>query len=339
MMQVLVVKTSSLGDVIHTLPAVTDAATAVPEIRFDWVVEEAFAEVPGWHAAVRRVIPVALRRWRRGPLQAARSGEWGDFRQQLRATHYDLVIDAQGLIKSALVTRMAHGVHAGLAADSAREPLAARMYQRRISVPRELHAITRVRRLFAALLDYDCDDLPLDYGLQRAAVAGAASYVVFLHGTTWSSKQWPEASWAALAALAGQQGYAVRLPWGTEAEEARARRIAADAGGYATVLPHMNLTRLAGVIGNALGVVAVDTGPAHLAAALAVPAVTIYGATRAALTGTRGPRQHHLEVEFTCAPCLRCECNWQGPASVTPACYASVPPARVWQALTDALAD
>ena len=104
-MRILLIKTSSLGDVIHALPAVTDAARAIPGIRFDWVVEESFAEIPAWHPAVDRVIPVALRRWRKAPFSAWFGGEWHRFRQSLRAERYDAVIDAQGLLKSALLTR------------------------------------------------------------------------------------------------------------------------------------------------------------------------------------------------------------------------------------------
>ena len=129
-MRVLLIKTSSLGDVIHTLPALTDAARAIPGIRFDWVVEEGFAEIPAWHPAVDAVIPVAIRRWRKKPLQAVRSGEWSNFKRRLRETQYDLVIDAQGLLKSAWLTRYARAEVVGLDKSSAREPLAARFYQR-----------------------------------------------------------------------------------------------------------------------------------------------------------------------------------------------------------------
>ncbi|HIQ53746.1 MAG TPA: lipopolysaccharide heptosyltransferase I, partial [Pseudomonas pachastrellae] len=146
-MRVLLIKTSSLGDVIHTLPALTDAARAIPGIRFDWVVEEGFAEIPSWHPAVDAVIPVAIRRWRKKPLQAVRSGEWGNFKRRLRETQYDLVIDAQGLLKSAWLTRYARAEVVGLDKSSAREPLAARFYQRRLAVAWGQHAVERTRQL------------------------------------------------------------------------------------------------------------------------------------------------------------------------------------------------
>ena len=130
-MRVLLIKTSSLGDVIHALPALTDAARAIPGIKFDWVVEEGFAEIPTWHPAVGKVIPVAIRRWRKNLWQTIKSGEWRRFKQSVRSTKYDLVIDAQGLFKSALPAMLAHGPRAGLDRASAREPLSALLYQRR----------------------------------------------------------------------------------------------------------------------------------------------------------------------------------------------------------------
>jgi len=150
--RVLVVKTSSLGDVLHTLPALTDAVQRRPGIRFDWVVEEAFAEVPAWHTAVDDVIPVALRRWKHRPLQVLRAGEPQAAVRQLRRHKYDLVIDAQGLLKSAVIARFARGPRAGLDRSSAREPVAAHAYHRKYAVPREQHAVQRVRQLFAAAL-------------------------------------------------------------------------------------------------------------------------------------------------------------------------------------------
>ena len=153
-MRVLIIKTSSLGDVLHTLPAVTDATLQTPGIRFDWVVEEAFAEVPAWHAAVDEVIAVAIRRWKHHPFRVLRAGEPQAVVRQLRSTHYDLVLDAQGLLKSAVIARLARGPRSGLDRDSAREPLAARAYDRRFAIARNQHAVQRVRQLFAAALGY-----------------------------------------------------------------------------------------------------------------------------------------------------------------------------------------
>lgn len=340
-MRVLLIKTSSLGDVIHTWPALSDARRALPEVCFDWVVEEAFAELPGWHPAVARVLPVALRRWRQWPWRADSRREWEKFRQQLRAMYYDCVLDAQGLLKSALLTRLARGPRCGLDYRSAREPLAALAYQRRYAVPRGQHAITRLRQLFAAALGYPCPDDPPDYGLPPAAfqpVPTGTPTVLFLHGTVWPTKQWPEAYWVALGRLLNDGGYAVQLPWGNAGERARAERIAA-ALSRAQVLPRLSLRELAGVLAAAAGVVGVDTGLSHLAAALGVPAVTLYGASRADLTGTWGRRQRNLRAVFPCAPCLRRRCNYQGEIRTpSPPCYGTLPPATVWAALGERMA-
>lgn len=294
-MRVLLIKTSSLGDVVHTLPAVTDAQHAVPGIQFDWVVEEGFAEIPAWHPAVAQVIPVAIRRWRKQPLQTLRSGEWQRFKTRLRETRYDLVIDAQGLLKSAWLTRYVKAPIAGLDRDSAREPLASRFYDRRYSVPRDQHALERVRQLFAQSLGYPTPETIADYGLDRNQLVtpGEAPYLLFLHGTTWPSKHWPEQYWRELAERMSEFGWAIRLPWGNADEKARAERIADGLAGV-SVLPRLNLGGIAKVIAGARACVAVDTGLGHLAAALDVPSISLYGPTLPGRVGAYGRSQVHL---------------------------------------------
>ncbi len=294
-MRVLLVKTSSLGDVIHTLPALTDAARAIPGIQFDWVVEEGFAEIPAWHPAVAQVIPVAIRRWRKHLWQTIRNGEWTRFKQRLSESHYDLVIDAQGLLKSAWLTRYVKAPVAGLDRFSAREPLASRLYDRTYAVPREQHALQRVRQLFAQALGYSVPQDVGDYGLNRVQLAGAVTqpYLLFLHGTTWPSKHWPEANWRELAERMSAQGWAIRLPWGNADERARAERLAAGLADVA-VLPKLNLAGVAKVIAGASACVAVDTGLGHLAAALDVPSISLYGPTRPGRVGAYGRSQIHL---------------------------------------------
>lgn len=253
-MRVLLVKTSSLGDVIHTLPALTDAARAIPGIQFDWVVEEGFAEIPAWHPAVARVIPVAIRRWRKNLWQTLRNGEWRRFKQRLKEVDYDLVIDAQGLLKSAWLTRYVGKTPvAGLDRDSAREPLASRFYRRAYPVAWGQHAVERTRQLFAQALDYPLPESVGDYGLDREQLADAdpgAPYLVFLHGTTWDTKHWPEAYWRELAERMCERGWSVRLPWGSAAERERAGRLAAGLEN-AAVLPRLSLAGMAKVLAGA----------------------------------------------------------------------------------------
>lgn len=290
-MHVLIVKTSSLGDLVHALPALTDAHRARPDLRFDWLSEKAFAEIPSWHPAVERVITCEMRRWRKNLWQTWRGGEWQQFRQALREHPYDLVLDAQGLFKSAFLARQARGPVAG----HAREGAAGFLYDQPIRIPRNDHAVDRQRNLFAQALGYVQPRGAPDYGLDRARFPKPdlpQPYVVFLHATTWPSKCWPEAHWQDLGRWLVQQQYAVALPWGSEPERAAAERIAAAFGGM--VLPRMSLTAVAGVLAHAKAAVGVDTGLAHLAAAVNTPGLSLYGPTLPALTGTVGRNQIHL---------------------------------------------
>jgi len=346
-LRVLIVKVSSLGDVIHTLPAVTDARRANRRLQFDWVVEENFVEVPGWHPAVTRVIPVALRRWRKNVLGTLRNGEFSAFRKDIKHEHYDLVIDAQGLIKSGVIGRLSRGLTVGLSDRTAREPLATLFYNKVYSVPRNEHAVQRVRELFSRALNYSIDTQDastIDYGLdlQRLGMSrktGPSGMLVFLHGTTWPTKHWPLQYWKDLALLATQQGYSVRLPWGSEVEKQRAQDIAQGIAGV-SVLERQTLTGMARQIALADGVVAVDTGLGHLAAALATPAVSLYGATNPGLSGTYGRHQAHLSSTLACAPCMSKTCTYTGEAlDVTPACYSTHPPAVVLNTLQALMAD
>lgn len=345
-MKVLVVKTSSLGDVVHTLPALTDAAAVLPGIRFDWVVEEAFAEIPAWHPAVERVIPIAFRRWRKGWGKALGSGEIGRFRAELRREQYDLIIDAQGLLfKSALVAMQANGPRAGYDRASVRDPWAVWSYQRRFNVSRQLHAIERVRRLFAQSLGYEMPATVPDFGLAdlrlndaKQSAERSGPFVLFLHGTTWPTKHWPLVYWEQLIDLANERGFEVLLPWGSKTERERAENLAANAKD-AWVLPRLGLSGLAREFRHAAGVVGLDSGLSHLAAAMGTPGVTLYGPTRTDLTGVIGRHHQNLAADFPCAPCMRRFCNYKGEVEVRPPCFASLSPELVWRALAAQMAE
>lgn len=336
-MHILVVKTSSLGDVIHALPALTDAMRALPFATFDWVVEEAFQEVPGWHPAVREVIPVALRRWRKSVATSLFGSEWRACKRRLHDNHYDCVIDAQGLLKSAWVARHARAPIYGLDRNSAREPAAAWCYRYKFNVPWSLHAVERVRSLFSQALGYPLPATRGDYGLDKnffIDIVPRERRVLFLHGTTRADKHWPESYWRQLCAQVNAAGCCVLLPWGNATEHARAQRIAASVndtprgmhtpeGAAARVLPRMNLTQLASEIATCVAVVSVDTGLGHLTAALDVPAVALYGPTDPAKIGTYGLYQTHLRAaDF---PTVN--------AVVDPPVMAPLTPEIVWDSL------
>ncbi len=334
-MHALIVKTSSLGDLVHTLPAVTDAAAALPGLQFDWLAEEAFMQIPGWHPAVDQVIPIALRRWRKDWRKAWGRGELRRFWGQLRERPYERIIDAQGLLlKSGLPAALARGPVCGYDRDSAREPWVSWTYRNKHAVSRELHAVQRVRKLFAACLGYPEPAGEPDYGIRIPGrpVDPAHPYLVFLHATTWPSKHWPIRYWAELTHIASTLGYRVCFPWHAPEDRLQAERIM-DAAGSGELLPRGDLSGMAGRLAGAAGVVGVDTGLAHLAAAVGVPAVSLYGPTRVGLTGALGPRQLNLSADFHCAPCLRRDCNYEGNSAVQPACFAELPPSLVWESL------
>lgn len=343
-MRVLIVKVSSLGDIIHTLPAVTDAYRAKRGLRFDWVVEEAFAEIPHWHPAVDKVIPVAFRRWRKNLIRTWRSGEFSSFKKNLQEQHYDLVIDAQGLIKSGIISRISKGLTVGLSNRTIREPMATLFYNVVYTVPWQQHAVERVRDLFSRTFNYTIDTKTCDYGLDREKFRSPGAkknkFLVFLHGTTWTSKKWPDQYWQKLARMAAAEGYTIKLLWGNEEELTRAQSIARTSTNV-DILNHQSLTDIARLLVDSDGVIAVDTGLAHLAAALSVPVISLHGASDSELTGTYGRRQLHLRSKVPCAPCLNKICTWQGgPRTdavdgqefvVTPACHRDNPPELVWE--------
>ncbi|MES2141766.1 MAG: lipopolysaccharide heptosyltransferase I [Pseudomonadota bacterium] len=298
-MRVLIVKMSSMGDIIHALPAVSDAANALPGIQFDWVAEEAFIEIPAWHKNVNRVIPIALRRWRKRPWYALKQEEVQQFYKQLRLQQYDKVIDAQGSIKSAVTTRLSRGSRLGMDKNSVRETFADLAYQEKFFIPQKQHAIDRLRQLFAKALGYPLEKTPPCYGIARDHLTPTKldlppNYLVFIPNASWAAKCWPETSWSSLLERTAQQEIPVFIPWGNQAEKERGMRIA-NKHANVSVLPHLSLSELANLLLQAKAAVCVDTGLSHLAAALGTPAITLYGPTDPKLIGAVGPSQIHLQ--------------------------------------------
>ncbi|MQL49802.1 lipopolysaccharide heptosyltransferase RfaC [Photorhabdus khanii] len=300
-MRVLLVKTSSMGDVLHSLPALTDAEKNLPDVRFDWVVEEGFAQIPGWHSAVDQVIPVAIRRWRKNWFGKKICAERRLFKEKLKLHHYDAIIDAQGLLKSAfLVTRLAHGPKHGYNRKSIREPLASFFYDCRHAVSKQQHAVERIRELFAVSLGYAKPTKQGDYGIARHFLKqqseNQGDYLVFLHATTRDEKHWPESHWRQLIAEIQPTGVRIKLPWGAEHEHQRALRLAEDFP-HVEVLPKLTLAQVAQELAGAQGVVSVDTGLSHLTAALDRPNITLFGPTDPGLIGGYGKEQMSLKAE------------------------------------------
>jgi heptosyltransferase I len=285
----LLVKTSSLGDVIHAMPAVSDFRSAFPDARIDWVVEHPYLALPRMHPAVSNAIPVAIRHWRRTWWRREVRAEIADSLSQIRERSYDAIVDAQGLLKSALVTFAGRGRRYGLDFHSSREPLAL-FYHRTFRISWQLHAVERNRLLLARVFGYD---VPPDcnYGISAAPRRfdwlAPGAYAVLLHATSGDYKLWPEHQWLALGSALNDLEIGCVLPWGSESERARSARIAA--GLRSTVVPPaLGLDDFAGLLAGARAVVGIDTGLTHLAAALGTPTVGIYTATDPAATGIHG---------------------------------------------------
>lgn len=315
-MRLLIVKTSSMGDVVHALPMVADAHRWARdhrvELEVDWLVEPAFSALPTLHPGVSQVHRLAWRRWRRALGHRQTWREMGHLLEALRARHYDLIVDAQGLLKSVIWARLAHGPVAGYDRHSIREPLASLMVQRPQAVSRQWHAVRRCRALMAAALrdvlgdavahdharppasepaTHGADEGPLDFGLSSLEPLSApeldSAYAVLIPNASRPEKHWPEADWQAVGRHCVEQGWRPVVLWGSRSEEAMAHRIAEGCGGW--VPPFLTVEQAARLLAGAQRVIGLDTGFSHVAAALGRPVVGIYCDHEPGLTGITGP--------------------------------------------------
>lgn len=340
-MKILIVRLSSLGDILHLFPAVSDLRRHFPDAEIHWLVEPAFAEMAGWHSAVNNVIAV--------PLRAHKKTWWklpcllGDLRRQLQAEKYDIVLDAQGLLKSALLARLAGAPVFGFHAESAREALAARFYRKTARVPEGLHVVEKNRQLIAQIFGAEVKQ-PADFGLgkfrnerMQAGLPGALKeiaaepYIVLLHGTTWNSKYWPESSWTELIRLLTQQGWRCLLPWGNEDERLLAHRLQSAGGEQAQVLPKLSLTELVDVLLHARAFVSVETGIGHLAAVLDIPGIMLHGPTDPGYSGILGKSCQHITSGMDCSPCFKRDCPKLTTPEGTPPCQLAISAQQVYR--------
>lgn len=297
MMKVLLVRTSSMGDLIHTFPAVTEFARHFPKAKLDWLAEEAFTDIAALHPFVRHVVPCALRRWRKQPtLQSLR--QFRAMKTRLIAEQYDVVMDSQGLLKSAWLGRQAQGqAFVGFDRHSIREPFAAWIYDKSYAVSLYAGAITRYRLLFAQVFGYEADLSQVDFGLTgvyaRPNWLPEGAYWVALASTSRVEKEWQETHWLELAKARASDGCFCVLPWGSIAERARAERFAA-AMPRAIVAPKMSLAEAARLMANAHYAVGVDTGLLHMANAFDRPSLAIFTDSDPKHAGVIGKRGANL---------------------------------------------
>lgn len=333
-MKLLIVKTSSMGDVIHTFPAVTDAVANLPGLQIDWCVEEGFADLPGLHPAVANIHQVAIRRWR-GSLTSGRTrSEILALRRRLRDGAYDLVIDAQGLLKSALVARLSDAPVAGYDRHSAREGAASLFYRRKAHVTKNLHAVERTRALFAGLLGYPTPATQAVFGIAAPDASrylpGYRDVAVLLHGTSWETKKWSAESWVEVALRLSARGIAPLVTYGNASERAVADTICA-AVPQAVLVPKTRLSEMAAVLGRARLAIGADSGLTHLASAFGIPTVSLFFASRPGLTGPVGRMTRILESPVNCSGCGKQACARAGREGQPP-CRAGITPDDVMAA-------
>jgi len=329
-----------MGDLMHALPALTDAQNACPGISFDWVVDEAFSEVPSWHPSVKNIYKSAHRRWKKHFLSSLASGEFSGFYKTINKNRYDLIIDAQNNVKSSVISFLRKGNIHGMDKDSVAEQPAYLAYKYRHFIDKRQHAIQRQRQLFADVIGYDLPAGKPEYGMRENIFQHENSeldkpFIFLVHNASWTTKLWPEQHWDALIKSAGQEGYNVVLPGGSHEELKRANEFASRHDN-AIALPRMSLSELGGVIRKASGAVCCDTGLAHLTAIIGTPAITLYGPTSVELIGTTGDNQEQLGAglpQFSCAPCYKRSCNFSGRAESMSACMNAFNPDMVWKKL------
>ena len=297
--KILIVRVSSLGDVVHNMPAIADIRRLHPDAQIDWLVEESFTDLVELVDGVRRAIPFSLRRWRKRLFSLDNWREIQRFRHALAAEKYDLVIDCQGLIKTAWVASWARGKLIGLGnrTDGAGYEWPVRFfYNKRVPIEQRTHVVERTRQLVAAALG---DPRPeatdtIEFGIdtRRAALALSEAglnlpvpYVVFVHATSRADKQWPDTAWIELGQTLIRRGVSIVLPWGSDAERETSDKLAKEFGAAAVVPPKLSLPAVVGLVDGAAATVGVDTGLVHIAAALKRPTVELYNFSTAWRTG------------------------------------------------------
>jgi len=292
-MKVLLIKMSSLGDIVHTFPALVEARANISNLEFDWVVEENFVDLVSIHPNVSRIIPVALRRWRKNLWQAYKNKELGNSIKQLKNKRYDLIIDAQGLIKSAVLGKLAHGKLVGFNKYCVRESIASYFYAQKYNVDMNYHIVERNRDLMAQSLNYVKSTKEADFGLSEYISNNPHNYIMLFHGTTWASKHYPVYHWRKVLEFCDLNKIKVKLPWGNKSEYDRATTLAHNLTNV-EVLPKLSLLKLIPIVAQSRLCITLDTGLGHLASALKVPCIGLYGPTDPKLIGTYGANQIHL---------------------------------------------
>jgi heptosyltransferase I len=339
--KILLIKMSSMGDIFHSFPAISDLKMHCPAIEIDWLVEDNFAEMVKWHPAVNNVITIQLRQW----MKLRNKASWQDFkkwRTTFREKQYDLVIDAQGLLKSALIAKMANTktIH-GFDTHSAREAIARFFYHTTHRISKNQHAVERTRQLFGKVFNYTPAP-ELQFGLQAhfSAVEKKPRQLIFIIGTSWTTKLWSTAHWQTLTRIALAAHYNVEILWGSPAEEIIAEKIIQACPQATRAQERMSISGIAKKLVACTGVVGLDTGFSHLSGALETPTIALYGATSPSKVGLIGKHTCNVQIEplLACMSCHKRQCKWlDADSGDTPQCMEGINPEQVWQQLNEKL--
>lgn len=337
-LKVLLIKMSSMGDIFHTFPAITDLKSQNPNVIIDWVVEEGFKEIVDWHPGINKAIPINLRHW----MKERNARSWKEFkawRKRLQSEHYDVVIDAQGLFKSAVISMLANASTAkGFDKKSAREAISSFFYNEKCRVSKAQHAVERTRQLFGLAFGYT-PSTQLNFGINQnfADVKKNPRKLIFIIGTSWVTKLWSAVHWQELTAIAISAGYDVEIIWGSREEQAIADSIIACNPTATRPPQRMTITAIAEKLVEAAGIIGLDTGFSHLAGALETPTIALYGATSPVKVGLIGEHTSNLQLEpaLSCMPCHKRQCKLLPEnSSETPPCMSGIKPVDVWNKLS-----
>ncbi|MGI9215337.1 MAG: lipopolysaccharide heptosyltransferase I [Gammaproteobacteria bacterium] len=334
-MKILVIKMSSIGDLIHTFPAIIDAKLHIKDLSIDWMVDEDFLEIINIYKnfnnlqAIDQIISIPLRKIKRNILKELIKFNFKNFLNQVRSVEYDLIIDPQGLLKSALLAKLAKTKNiVGFDFNSCREKFASFLYQNKITVNKDLHAIFRTKKLFANSLNYPYQEEigKINYGLDLKSFKNLTKfipetlfnhkkYIVLLHGTSWESKHWSINYWNQLSKLIIADNISIVIFVNDIKQQQFAEQLLTflnntldnnESNNYKNkiiILSKLNFSNIIVILANALGVVAVDTGFAHLAASIGLPIVGIYGPTSISRSGVLGNKSLNLQSNYPCSPC------------------------------------
>lgn len=336
-MKILLIKMSSMGDLFHTFPAISDIKKYFPTAEIDWVVEDSFKEIAAWHPQVRRVIPIQLRRW----VKQRDKTSWQEFkafRTSLRDETYDHIIDAQGLLKSAVIAKCAEGKGIdGYDKNSAREPITRWFYKHTHAVDKNQHAVERTRQLIGKALGYTPES-SLNFGINQnfAHIKKDPRKLIFIIGTSWVTKLWAAHEWQELTKIAIDVGFTVEIIWGSNEELTIADKIIHACPQATRPAQRLSITTIAEKLVAAAGVIGLDTGFSHLAGALETPTIALYGATSPLKVGLIGDHTYNLQLSepLDCMPCHKRHCKWLPEASRdTPPCMTGIKAAQVWAEL------